>query len=139
MKTTKRVLSGLAAAAFACTAAYAGFTQPAPVMVDMVNMTAQGDMITARNDKDDDVFIGCGMRLVEGASGDVFELGFCQAEDDEGDNVTCFTQNRDLLEALRAQNDSSFITFRWSDDGTGNLTCTRIGFSTQSFYLEKGK
>ena len=29
----------------------------------------------------------------------------------------------------------AFITFSWEDDGFGGGECTRVGFSTQSFYL----
>jgi hypothetical protein len=38
---------------------------------------------------------------------------------------------------MRSTADFSFITFSWTDDGAGNLTCTRIGHSTQSFYLDE--
>ena len=44
-----------------------------------------------------------------------------------------------LLDGIQSIADNSFITFSWTDDGTGALTCTRIGSSTQSFYLPKIK
>jgi hypothetical protein len=53
--------------------------------------------------------------------------------------VTCFSQNRELLETIRASADASFITFNFIDDGAGGYTCTRIGFSNQSFYLLEAK
>ena len=112
--------------------AVAGLTQPAAVEVDLDNFMASGDMRTARNAKDNDVFIGCGVRTLVGGA-EPFYFGFCQAEDAEGDAIVCFTQNQDLLFAMNATADNSFVTFSWDENGE----CTRIGFSTQSFYLPK--
>ena len=36
---------------------------------------------------------------------------------------------------MRVGSSYGFVTFSWDDDGAGNLTCNRVGFSTQSFYL----
>ena len=55
----------------------------------------------------------------------------CQAGDEEGDEATCFSEDAELLDMMRATGDYSFVTFSWNEDGD----CTRIGFSTQSFYL----
>jgi len=115
--------------------AYAGYIQPAPVDVDLVAGFAGGDQLTARLDPDDDVFIGCGSRTISDGAGGVFRTGFCQAEDDAGDNVTCFTQDPLLLDEIRAASAFAYITFSFTGDDTIGYTCTRIGFSTQSFYL----
>jgi len=132
-----KTLGIMAIAGLASTAAYAGLTQPAPVVVDLDNGFAQGDMITARDTNDDVTFIGCGVRSIDDGAGGSFEFGFCQAGDENEVQVTCFTQNTALLATMRATGDSSFITFSFVDDGAGGFTCTRIGFSTQSFYLRK--
>jgi hypothetical protein len=123
--------------ATASTAALAGFTQPAIVEVDLDAQTAVGDIISARDAKSDNVFIGCGTRNFDDGAGGVFNFAFCQAEDAAGDHVVCNTDNPELVRTIREINDSSFITFGWSDDGAGNLTCTSMGFSTQSFYQDK--
>ena len=135
----KRLTAMVAAVAIGASAsALAGFTQPAPVDVDLANGFAGGDQVSARGDKDKDVFIGCGSRTFS-SGGSTFRTGFCQAEDADGDRVLCFTQDPDLLDEMRATSAYSFITFSFVDDGAGGFTCTRVGFSTQSFYLEKVK
>lgn len=131
MKTTIAMIG----AALIAMPAFAGETQPAEVMVDLDNFFAQGDMLTARTDDNDEVFIGCGTRNFSDGAGGLFSWAFCQAVDAEGDRATCFTFNTPLVDTINAINDNSFITFSWTDDGAGNLECTRMGFSTQSFYL----
>jgi len=116
--------------------ASAGFVQPAEVEVDLVNMFAFGDQHTARNAKNDVEFIGCGIRLFDDGINQ-FTFGFCQAGDSAEVQITCFTQNANLLDTMKATSDFAFITFSWRDDGFGGAECTRIGFSTQSFYLPK--
>lgn len=122
-------------AVFASSTALGGLTQPAVVDVDLANNIASGDMRTARNAANDTEFIGCGMRDIEDGMGGIFSFAFCQAEDADGDRAFCNTTNGQLIEAMRAGNDFSFVTFSWQDDGAGNNICNRIGFSTQSFYL----
>ncbi len=120
-------------------AVFAGLYQPAPVVVDVDNGFASGDMLTAANSVNSDEFIGCGTRITEDGLGGTFRSGFCQARVKGGESLTCFTFNDALIDEMRASNDFSFITFGWTDDGFGGLTCTRVGFSTQSFYLDKVK
>jgi hypothetical protein len=120
-------------------AAMAGLQQPAPVNVDLDGRFATGDMQTAASDKNDAVFIGCGTRNYDDGVGGTLKFAFCQAEDAEGDSVVCATFNPNLVEAVRAVSDFSYVSFAWSDDGSGNLTCTSIGLSTQSIYLDKAK
>jgi hypothetical protein len=68
-----------------------------------------------------------------------FRFGFCQVQENGGEVIICSTLSDALIDEIRAANDFSFVTFSWTDDGAGNLTCTRVGFSTQSFYLDKVK
>ena len=114
---------------------FAGFVQPAPVVVDLVAMFAQGDQNTARIAPDDVSFIGCGIRVTDDGVNPPFAFGFCQAGDSEENQITCFTENPNLLNTMGAGNDFSFISFNWQDDGFGGAECIRIGYSTQSFYL----
>ena len=122
---------------------HAGFTQPAPVMIEVaddgLSGTAFGDMLSARDSVNAFEFIGCGIRAFETAPDTAFYQGFCQASLAEGETFTCFTNNKALLDGIQNIADNSFVTFSWTDDGTGALTCTRIGSSTQSFYLPKTK
>ena len=129
MKLKTKILLA-AAAAFVSTAAVAGFKQPAPVDVDLVNRFAQGDMVTAQQASDNITYIGCGIRKIS-TGGGVVSTGFCQARDAANEQFTCFTQDPDLLAATASTADFSFLTFSWNQDGE----CTRIGNSTQSFYL----
>jgi hypothetical protein len=114
---------------------YAGLEQPALVAVDLVNMAANGDQHTARTSAGDTELIGCGSRSIDDGTGNAFRFGFCQATDADGDTITCFTQDAELLNEMRANSDYAFITFGWQDDGSGGAECTRVGYSTQSFYL----
>lgn len=115
--------------------ALAGQATPAPVEVDTAARGALGDQWTARTDPDGDVYIGCGVRFIDDGAGGVFTFGFCQAEDSAGDTILCSTENPALIEAIQGISDFSFITFGWDAD----LVCTRIGYSTQSFYLPEFK
>ena len=122
---------------------HAGFTQPAPVEIqladDGLSGIAFGDMLSARDSENEFEFIGCGIRAFETAPDEAIYQGFCQARLVDGETFTCFTFNKALLDGIQSIADNSFITFSWTDDGTGALTCTRIGSSTQSFYLPKIK
>lgn len=124
-----RHLVPAAALSVLATVASAGFVQPAPVTIDFTNRVATGDMYTARNSVNAFEFIGCGVRYNSAG----LTSAFCQAGLGEADSqkITCFTTNPALVEALRAISAFSFITFSWDADGN----CTRIGVSTQSFYL----
>ena len=116
-------------------AAYAGLHQPAALVIDLDNQFAQGDMLTAANSVNSDEFIGCGIRSWDG-----YRYGFCQAGDDDGTTVACFTESDTLMDAIQGIADHSFITFSWGDVGLfDEFTCTRVGFSTQSFYIVKVK
>ena len=119
--------------------AHAGFVQPQPVVIDMDEGFAQGDLISARNSENEFEYIGCGIRSYDFGDGVQWQTGFCQARLEEDSNVICRTENVALMEGINILSDSSFVTFSWTDDGTGNLTCNYIGSSTQSFYLGKGK
>ena len=117
--------------AFASGAAFAGFTQPQSVVVDLVNRSAIGDMVTARFSENDVELIGCGVRYFDDGAGGAIFIGFCSAADADDNQIICFTENAGLIEAIKAISDYSFITFGWDADNQ----CTAIGNSTQSFYL----
>lgn len=131
MKILIKLIIGCAA--IFTTLAYAGQTQPAEVDVNLTDRTALGDMHTARFDSDDDVFIGCGIRAFDDGAGGATGFGFCQAEDSEGNRAFCNTSNKELLSVMKATSDFAYVTFSWNEDDV----CTRIGFSTQSFYIPK--
>jgi len=113
----------------------AGEVQPVPLEVDLVNMFALGDQATARFSDNDVEHIGCGIRTIDDGVNPFFEWGFCQANDATGEFIACFTENPDLIRAIYAISDFSFITFKWQDDGIGGAECTQIGSSNQSFYI----
>ena len=130
----KRLVTLVAGAmAMISTAAFGGSVQPFPVDVDLVALSANGDMVTARYSANDNEFIGCGIRVFDDGAGGTFSFGFCQAEDRDGERAFCNSQNPDLLDAISSSGDFGFITFNYDEDGV----CTRIGFSNQSFYLPK--
>ncbi|HEY0659887.1 MAG TPA: hypothetical protein VGD21_00975 [Lysobacter sp.] len=112
----------------------AGLVQPAVVEVTTNadgSGNAFGNMVTARFADNDVEFIGCGIRFFDDGAGGTFELGFCQAANSADEAGFCQTTRPDLLEAMKATGDYSFITFAWNPDGE----CRAIGFSTQSFYI----
>ena len=115
--------------------AFAGQVQPAVVFIDEANMFAQGDMWTARTAKNDVEFIGCGIRVVDDGVSLPFSFGFCQAQDSAEVLILCTTLSADLVEAIKGISDTSFLTFSWN----ASFECTRIGASTQSFYLPEFK
>ena len=129
-----RYLLSIAALTLIAGVASAGLKQPAPVTIDLTNMFASGDQVTARIAPDDVTFIGCGIRVIDDGV-NPFSFGFCQAGDSAEVQITCFTQNADLLDAMKATSAYAFITFGWRDDGGGGAECIRIGFSTQSIYV----
>jgi hypothetical protein len=121
-------------ALFASTA-FAGYTQPQVVEVDPTAMFAHGDQWTARASDNDLEHIGCGIRKFDDGAGGAVSLGFCQAGDAAGVDGFCSTENAVLLEAMESTSAFAYITFNWNADGL----CTRIGNSTQSFYLPEFK
>ncbi len=119
---------------FFSTMVFAGFNSPFPVEVTLNpdgSGRADGDMVSARFADNDFELIGCGVRIIDDGAGGNFQFGFCQATDSAGEQAICNTFRADLLEAMRSTADYSFITFDFNSDGE----CTRIGFSTQSFYI----
>lgn len=112
----------------------AGLVQPFSVLVTLNpdgSGSADGDMVSARFSDNDVEFIGCGIRAFDDGAGGVFHFGFCQAADSSDVRGFCNTDRADLLDAIKSTADYSFITFSWNAAGE----CTRIGFSTQSFYI----
>jgi hypothetical protein len=123
-----------AALALVSAIASAGLVQPAPVTVTLNadgSGLAGGDMVSARFAPDAITMIGCGMRAVNDGAGGTYEWGFCQATDAAGVQFTCFTEQPGLIHSMRATGDFSYLTFAWDANGE----CTRVGFSTQSFYI----
>ena len=92
---------------------------------------AIGNMTSARYSDNDVEYIGCGTRNIDVGGGNFFQFAFCQAGDAAEELAFCSTQNPDLVGALEAIADHSFVIFSFDANGE----CTRIGFSTQSFYL----
>lgn len=124
----KQVLFGAILALVGGVAA-AGTYRPTPLMIDLTNRVALGDMYSARLSDNPNAYIGCGLRSP--APGVTF--GFCQAQLTAADDqvVQCFTEDPAFLATIGAMDDFSYISFRWDVDGN----CTNVGNSTQSFYL----
>jgi len=116
---------------------YAGAVRPFEVEIDFVNKIADGDMASARFSDSNFAYIGCGIRKISLSPAETISFGFCQANNGESEDsgVLCTTQNPEILSAIDAVSDFSFVTFSWNDDNE----CTRIGNSTQSFYLPNFK
>jgi hypothetical protein len=128
MRVKRNALMALLAL-FASTA-FAGYTQPQVVEIDPAGF-AHGDQWTARASDNDLEHIGCGIRKFDDGAGGAISFGFCQARDAAGVDGFCSTENAALLEAMESTSAFAYITFNWNADGQ----CTRIGNSTQSFYL----
>ncbi len=111
-----------------------GAAVDADLVIDMDNSTAVGNMTTVAYSKNDVELIGCGTRYISDGGGGVIAFAFCQAENAAGDTAFCSTLDPGLVAAVSSIGDHSFVTFSWNEFDE----CTRIGFSTQSFYLPKG-
>jgi hypothetical protein len=128
MKITKVILALVAALASAIV--FAGAVNPLNVVVtlnDDGSGSAEGDMVTARTSINDVELIGCGTKEFKNFTG----FGFCQAADSENNYIVCTTTKPHLLDAMKATGDYSYIRFDVDKKGE----CTRIDFSTQSWYL----
>lgn len=133
MKKRVTILAGLGVALLTHVA-IAGYVQPFPVEVDLVNMLASGDQVTARYSSNEVVNIGCGIRKMQDGAGGIYSYGFCQARDAAKEQILCSTEDPGLLEVMASSGDYGYITFRWNEKNE----CTYIGFSNQSLYLPKG-
>ena len=131
MKNTRWMIGmGLAAAT---TAAIAGSVSIMPVAVTMnadLSGYATGSMSSARRSSNTVEMIGCNIQRF-GDTTPVRAYGFCQARSAGNVMGFCSTDNAELLEAIQGIADYSYISFAWRADGT----CSRIGISTQSFYI----
>ena len=132
MKFTR--IAVVAVAGAVTSLAFAGFESSVPVSVTFNpdgSGAATGNMLTARYSDNDIEYIGCGIRVFEVEDGSTFSFGFCQAGDADANEAFCSTQNVELLSAMHATADYSFVTFAFDAEGA----CNRIGFSTQSVYV----
>lgn len=130
----KHLIAPLALGLAIAPMSFAGYVQPADVMIDLENNYAQGDLVTARTAKSDDVYIGCGTRVYEDGVGGIFRTGFCQAGDADGNIARCFTTNAGLLDEISTVADTGYIAFGF-DENLGS--CLYVFNSNQSFYLGK--
>jgi hypothetical protein len=115
--------------------AMSGMTSSVPVEV-IVNAdasgSAQGNMATARFTANTVEYVGCGVRYsISGTT--TVKGGWCQATNSAGVNGFCSISgsNTELLNAISGTSDYSYLVFAWNAAGM----CTRVGFSTQSFYI----
>lgn len=132
MKTTKIIAAGILACMSSI--AVAGLLIVTPVDVTLNgdgSGGATGNMAAARLSDNDVEYMGCGTRNVDTGGGVLFQFAFCQAGDAAEEEIFCSTQNTELVAAVRAVADYSFVIFNVNTLGE----CTSIGFSTQSFYI----
>jgi hypothetical protein len=131
-------LMGIGGLVLGSSAAMAGLVTITPVTVTVnpdSSGSANGSMSAARFSKNEVEYIGCGVRRIEDGVGGVLVFGFCQARNAAGDLGFCNTENAALIASIGDQDDYSFITFSWDEEGV----CRSIGNSTQSFYIPPGK
>jgi hypothetical protein len=131
-------LMGIGGLVLGSSAAMAGLITVTPVTVTVnadTSGSANGSMSAARFSKNEVEYIGCGVRRIEDGLGGVVVFGFCQASNAAGDFGFCNTENPALIASIGDQDDYSFVTFSWNEEGV----CQLIGNSTQSFYIPPGK
>ena len=92
---------------------------------------ATGAMAAARYSDNEIEYIGCGTRNFVNPDWTLFEFAFCQAGDSAGTEAFCSTTNSELVRAVRAISDSSWLLLRWTPEGE----CQGIGISGNSFHL----
>lgn len=105
---------------------------------------ADGVMWPTRSSDNDVEYIGCSYK---GAAEPflspnmpwkkpVTQWAWCHAMDADQAYVACFTNNEDLLNALRAISPFSYVRFAFTDLDAHNIgECTRFDFSIQSLHL----
>jgi hypothetical protein len=132
-KMKKNLISIVVLSSFLTPTIWAGATSEMPVEIDLVERTAQGNMLDARFSDNEFERIGCGLSSTVHADGEITQQGWCQASLTKGENTICFTEHWALLDQIKAVDDYSFIKFRWDKLGD----CTFIHVSTQSQYIPK--
>ena len=137
MRRTRYFLSTLFLVLVASTSFAGRFTE-VPVVIDFAFGFAEGNQLTAKTSKNDVEYIGCGVRnFNDGFSS--FRFGFWQASDAAGNAVFCDTTNPSLLDDMSSISDYAYITFNWREVAPDVFECTRVGSSTQSWYLPDKK
>jgi hypothetical protein len=110
----------------------AGTLVKVPVTIDRTQLRADGNMTSARFSSNEFERIGCGVRTLDYNDGvSIIEYGFCFARTSEEESIMCTTESPNLIRAIRALNDYSYIVFRWGNDEE----CRYVGSSTQSIYI----
>lgn len=138
MKMSKTIMAIGGSLAVMTTAVFAGYVQPQQVTVDLVEKIADGDQVSARTADNKVEFIGCGIRKISDGVGGFLHFGFCQATDAKEVKIICYSQDPELLDTISSSADYGYVTFSWEGgEKEEQATCTRIGFSNQSFYLPK--
>ena len=121
--------------------AVAGFNKSEPVVVDLTEFKASGDMWSARTAANGLDFIGCG-REVNLDLG--WDQGFCQAQDADGNFIGCLALDPALVKVIDTITPYSYIRFTTDGVEPGFLfpgwhICTQIYVSTNSFYLPQAE
>ena len=151
-------------AVFAClflfsSHAFAGLFNDVPVQIFYTNndpndthVAAYGSFNSARYSANDVEQIGCGVRRASEEAGQP-SFGFCQATNAEGASYSCGTFDLELMDALSAASNNSFVLFfarpfdPANPDEIGFLQdrrgfqqyCTVVQVSTQSMYIFDAK
>ncbi|NTX01472.1 hypothetical protein [Myxococcus sp. CA040A] len=98
------------------------------VYIDTQNRTAHAGMGSTRNSADFVQYIVC--QVIANASG---ISGSCAARAAAGTYVTCQTTNQYMLEVIKSISDSSFVGFKWDENGG----CTEVFVNHGSSYVPK--
>jgi hypothetical protein len=111
----------------------AGATVDRPVTVQYFadnSGVAGGSLSTARFSENNIEYIGCNIQVTRQKGGiPIFAL--CQANTADRVVATCFTDNRDFIEAIGSIKEFSNISFQWSADGL----CSSVIVNAQSFNI----
>lgn len=126
-----KYLTGFIAMLLVSTSVYAGMVNPQAVEVDLVDRSAKGDMSTARFSDNEIEYIGCGTTVFLNPDGSTYKFGFCQAKTADDVVGFCNSDNEGMVDQMGGASDYSYVSFNWDVDGL----CTRVKFSTQSFYI----
>jgi len=132
---------------------YAGFAATGVVSIEFDEVeldegVAEGNMWLARSSKNDVEIIGCSSKGTDNE-----RWAWCRAQDANGLEVFCVTENPNMLDALQAISPFSYVRFVFEnaefrqDPERGEwfvADCTRLDISTQSLHLpmfttKKGK
>ena len=113
-----------------------GFASNGLVQIDWDAQEATGILSAARFSDNPDEQIGCAANYWELGDGGLYSNAACRAVLGEEEQITCYTENVELVDKIAGLNHYSWLSFSWEwDEALGYNKCTVFRFSTRSHHI----